>query len=227
MKKVEQILHEDQSAFEVPFRAADSSHDRMKVIAVAVQIEAIVSASIARLLGLKAAKETKSFGHTNSALSFNAKINLFLDVDGISKEHATLLTTFSEIRNKFAHVSEIETIYDCLEATGDKLRNFLEKRYRLSVPDYQYNIKGVYNLFLVFLDDVEKACSAVANVMFNKIFEDTDEMIKRKRHQVLIDVLCDKDAYSNEEFAAIRKALSYYKKKMAEHDFEADFLALI
>jgi len=100
--------------------------------------------STTRLPGFTSLDETRSFGNKSTALSFNAKLNLFLDIQGITKEQANILIKFSEIRNKFAHVDGVETIYDCLQICDATLKKFLEKKYSSKVEEYKYDIVGCY-----------------------------------------------------------------------------------
>lgn len=208
--------------FDIPFRDTITSVERMKVIAVSVRIEAIVSKAIGRVLGFSSLEQTRSFGNTSNALSFNAKINLFLDTKEITKEQVNILTKFSEIRNKFAHVEAIETIYDCLEVSDKSVRKFLEKTYSAKVENYEYGIKDCYQLFLLFLDDVEHVCSTIFKAMINAILKENEKFIKAKKAEILRDTLIDKSLLTAEQADVVEIVIREYLKRVAEFDFEED-----
>lgn len=128
------------------------SHDRNKVISASVIIETTLSHIIAYYLDIKT-EGSKSFGRTSSALSFNAKINLFHDMDMITKFEKKYLLVFAEIRNVFAHRMEIDSMFSLLEAYPDK-KKFLERHFSNSVPGYQFSKKNSSLLLDLLLRNV-------------------------------------------------------------------------
>lgn len=60
------------------------------------------------------------------ALSFNAKINLLVDLKFVPKNIVSDFQMFAEIRNKFAHVYVVDNFTKCFEILKDKKGNFLK-----------------------------------------------------------------------------------------------------
>ena len=209
-----------ESVFKDPFKDTVTSFERMKVIAVSVRIESIVSKAIGRVLGFSSLEQTRSFGNTSNALSFNAKLNLFLDTKGISKDQINILIKFSEIRNKFAHIEAIETIYDCLEASDASLKKFLEKSYSSKVENYEYGVKGCYQLFLVFLEDVELVCSTIFKAMIDTILKDSAKFVEAKKAEILKETLLDKSLLTAEQTHVVEIIIREYLKRVSEFDFD-------
>lgn len=63
--------------------------------------------------------ETRSFGTTNQALNFHAKANLLFDLNYLDKNQREKFQIFMEIRNKFAHLHEIDTFEKCFSMLGN------------------------------------------------------------------------------------------------------------
>jgi len=103
---------------------------RQIIIEHSIKIEELSSMTIGLVLGVKW-KETKSFGYSSTALSFNQKIQIIQDLKGITKENIKKLTCLMNIRNKFAHISEIETFIDLYEKTsvGKEIKSNFKKWY--------------------------------------------------------------------------------------------------
>ncbi len=210
-----------ESVFSVPFRDSISTAEKIKVMAVSVRVESIVSKSIGRLLGFTSLDETRSFGNKSTSLSFNAKLNLFLDIQGITKEQANILIKFSEIRNKFAHVEGIETIYDCLQICDPALKKFLEKKYSSKVNEYVYNVEGCYGMFLAFLEDVEDVCSKIFQAMIDKILKDEESYIGSKKHLILKDTILDRSILTEEQQEVVKHIVRIYLQRVKDYDFES------
>jgi len=96
----------------------DNPTPRSLVIELSVSHEEFVNLILAKLLGIKP-EESKSFGTTSQALSFNAKTNLLLDLKYLDKIEIEKFQIFMEIRNKFAHLSAVDTFEKCFALTGN------------------------------------------------------------------------------------------------------------
>lgn len=81
---------------------------RLCVIENSIFIEELASRVLGNILSIDYEK-SKSFGHASTSLSFNQKLQLIQDIKGIEKEDLKKLTCLANIRNKFAHVSNIDT----------------------------------------------------------------------------------------------------------------------
>ncbi len=94
---------------------------RALVMELSVKQEHAVNLIIAKLLDINA-EESRSFGTSNQALSFNAKANLLLDLKQLDKIQREKFQIFMEVRNKFAHLNSIDTFEKCFSALGNYKR---------------------------------------------------------------------------------------------------------
>ncbi|MBC5836270.1 hypothetical protein [Flavobacterium bernardetii] len=99
---------------------------RAKVIEKAVGFEELISQLLSMLLDIDK-NSSKSFGNQSSTLSFNAKINLLIDLKFITTEVGKDFVLFAEIRNKFAHALNVDTFVKCFEIIHDSRNRFLKK----------------------------------------------------------------------------------------------------
>jgi CRISPR/Cas system CSM-associated protein Csm2 small subunit len=99
---------------------------RAKVIEKAVGFEESISQLLSILMEIDK-NSSKSFGSKSFALSFNAKINLLVDLKFIPKEISSDFQLFTEIRNKFAHVLDVDSFVKCFEIMPKNRNNFLKK----------------------------------------------------------------------------------------------------
>ena len=117
--------------FSEDFKIASINKDlRLCVIENAIFIEELASRVIGNILNIDW-KNSKSFGHTSSSLSFFQKLQLIQDIKGIEKEELKKITCIANIRNKFAHVSEICS-FDKLfseSSVGKEIQNNFLKWY--------------------------------------------------------------------------------------------------
>jgi hypothetical protein len=94
------------------------------VMELSVKHEHIVNVILAKLLGITP-EESRSFGTSSHALSFNAKVNLLLDLKQLDKLQREKFQIFMEIRNKFAHLNTVDTFEKCfalLDSSYQRLR---------------------------------------------------------------------------------------------------------
>ena len=105
---------------------------RLYVIEHTLHIETLMSEAIGSLLGVDY-KESKSFGFGSSALSFSQKVQIVQDIKGLDSEMAKKLTCLMNIRNKFAHVQEVDSFDKLFEiaSNGTQIKNQLDKWYTL------------------------------------------------------------------------------------------------
>jgi hypothetical protein len=105
---------------------------RLYIIEHTLHIETLISEAIGSLLGIDY-KESKSFGFGSSSLSFRQKTHIIQDIKGLESEMAKKLTCLMNIRNKFAHVQEVDSFEKLFEIAnnGTQIKNQLEKWYEL------------------------------------------------------------------------------------------------
>ncbi|MBA4197371.1 MAG: hypothetical protein C0459_07440 [Chitinophaga sp.] len=116
---------------EYDFKIASVNKDlRLCVIENSIFIEELASRVIGNILDIDW-KNSKSLGHASTALSFFQKLQLIQDIRGIDKEDLKKLTCIAHIRNKFAHVSEINRFDKlfCDSSVGKEIQNNFLKWY--------------------------------------------------------------------------------------------------
>jgi len=91
------------------------------VMELSVKQEQAVNMILAKLLGIKP-EESRSFGTSNQALSFNAKANLLTDLKQLDKLQREKFQIFMEVRNKFAHLNSVDTFEKCFAMLGNYKR---------------------------------------------------------------------------------------------------------
>jgi hypothetical protein len=98
---------------------------RALVIEKGVELEAGISSLLGLLLDIDI-DNSLSLGSKNTSLSLNSKVNLLSDLKFIPKEIIWQFQTFTEIRNKFAHLHTVNSFEKCFEILKDKRKKFLE-----------------------------------------------------------------------------------------------------
>jgi CRISPR/Cas system CSM-associated protein Csm2 small subunit len=114
---------------------------RAKVIEKAVGFEELISQLLSLLLEVDK-NESISFGNKNIALSFNAKINLLIDLKFIPKEISKDFQLFAEMRNKFAHVLYVDSFVKCFELI--ERRDYFLKKASDDLSQVDKNDEAIY-----------------------------------------------------------------------------------
>ncbi|WP_188435018.1 hypothetical protein [Chishuiella changwenlii] len=132
---------------------------------MSVKIEHYINSIVALILGVKF-RNTKSFGNSNEALSFNAKANLLLDLEYLEKNDRIKFQIFMEIRNKFAHLYEIDTFEKCFELT---------RNYNKLLKIYEIDEKGnsleedMNYMFICLSLDITSILKAIEERILNEM----------------------------------------------------------
>jgi len=177
---------------------------RARVIEISVNIERNVGIMLALLLNIKI-EESKSFGMSSSALSFNHKINLLTDLEIINSDQKAVLNKFSEIRNIFAHNGKITHFFECFK--HNQLRNFLENRYGQQKSEFEEDTCGL--LFNKLYEDVQKVCRSLFQTMLNNAHDKGKSHATISYHNNLltgIEELCQVDIEFKEKIKKIHEA---------------------
>lgn len=87
---------------------------RFCILECAVFLEEKTSETLGLLLEINW-RESESLGYGSASLSFDNKIRLIQDLKGVSKIEKQKFQCFMAIRNKFVHVSEINTFANYLK----------------------------------------------------------------------------------------------------------------
>lgn len=115
---------------------------RIMFLEASVTIEDMLSLLLSILLGIKKSNESKSLGTKSTALSFNAKFNLLLDMEYIEKENTWKFQMFMEMRNQFAHNLKASTFEKCFQFVKgrDKLLSLYPHDKSLSLEERLRNV---------------------------------------------------------------------------------------
>jgi hypothetical protein len=137
---------------------------RSLVIELSVSHEDFINLILATLLGIKP-EDSKSFGTTSQALSFNAKANLLLDLNYLDKIEREKFQIFMEIRNKFAHLVAVDTFEKCFLSTG----NYNRLKKLLNVEEKGNSVEEkMKNMFLILAANMSNKLSKIAlNILDN------------------------------------------------------------
>jgi hypothetical protein len=157
---------------------------RAFVVEISVKIEHILNLIMGQLLGVKH-ENTRSFGNSSQALSFNAKANLLLDLNYLDKENVLKFQIFMEIRNKFAHVYSIDTFEKCFEQT--KNYNQLKKLFGID-KDGESLEKDMEYMFISLSMDIAITLNKIKDRIYSEMAvkytqRRFTEVIKTKREE--------------------------------------------
>jgi hypothetical protein len=157
---------------------------RTFVIEMSVKIEHLLNLIIANLLFVNP-ENSRSFGTSSQALSFNAKANLLFDLEKLDKEQREKFQIFMEIRNKFAHLYSIDTFEKCFEQT--KNYNRLKKIYTID-EDGDSQEEDMETMFSVLSMDIAKLISEIKDDLQSEMAvkytqRKFSETVKEKREE--------------------------------------------
>ncbi|WP_027388796.1 hypothetical protein [Chryseobacterium gregarium] len=125
---------------------------RALIIEYGTILESGTSSALSHLLGLKIG-ESKSFGMTSYALSFNNKFTLMSDLTVAEKDIQNKFQLFAEIRNKFAHIFEVNS-YEKFCSINSEYKKKGEKL----IDTYTKDIEGVEDMEEKDLEFVFQLC---------------------------------------------------------------------
>jgi hypothetical protein len=162
---------------------------RAFVVEMSVKIEHILNLIIAQLLGVKS-DETRSFGNSSQALSFNAKANLLLDLNYLNKEQIDKFQIFMEVRNKFAHIYAIDTFEKCFALTNNY--NKLKKLFGIDEEGNEGLEKDMEYMFITLSLDIANTLNSIKDRIYKEMAvkytqRKFTEEIKNKKDQYKIN----------------------------------------
>jgi hypothetical protein len=115
-----------------------ASKTRSFVIEQAITIEDSLTSTISTLLDINS-EQSKSFGFGSESLSFNQKILLMQDKNGIPNDVKMKLEVFMHIRNKFAHVKSVDSFENYFKLSKGCLENKKRLDKWFKKPDQLFN----------------------------------------------------------------------------------------
>lgn len=139
---------------------------RAFVVEMSVKVEHILNLIIAQLLGVKS-DETRSFGNSSQALSFNAKANLLLDLNYLNKEQIDKFQIFMEVRNKFAHIYAIDTFEKCFALTNNY--NKLKKLFGIDEEGKEGLEKDMEYMFITLSLDIANTLNSIKDRIYKEM----------------------------------------------------------
>jgi hypothetical protein len=142
--------------------AEDISTPRSLVIELSVKQEALINEIISKLLGIDS-NESRSFGTTSQALSFNSKANLLLDLKQLDKFQVEKYKIFMEIRNKFAHVNSVDTFEKCFKLLGNYTR--LKKLLQIDIKEDSIE-KEMETIFCMLSIDITSSLAIIRDNLY-------------------------------------------------------------
>lgn len=134
------------------FKIASVNKDlRLCVIENSIFIEELASRVLGNILDIDW-KNSKSFGHGSTSLSFFQKLQLIQDIKSINKEDLKKLTCLANIRNKFAHVSEINSFEKLFSDTG------IGKEIQKAFLSWYFDSDGYVGIHPTKIEFVNRLC---------------------------------------------------------------------
>lgn len=191
-----------------------NSLERNEVITNAVKVEYCVNSILSRMLGIAEPKNTKSFGHSASALSFISKITLLQDLNIVNSESKRKLELFATIRNRFAHLLEVtdfdkaitSEIYKNLRSLYFKPKETIDDNSDSRKILYSTLTNDVFNILANLYMQIEfKQNGRIINEYFLKSYQDffagleKDEKLKdiedyiHQKHMVFLSEYVNND----------------------------------
>ncbi|GGH24747.1 hypothetical protein FAZ19_16205 [Sphingobacterium alkalisoli] len=160
--------------------------DRSKVLEISVQIEHFTNTLLKAGFSISKS-DINSLGHSSKALSFNQKIELLIDLEGISKDAGKILVKFAEIRNKFAHVYECSTLSLYFTVYGSDTLKFLEKRFNHKIDPSEN--KACWQLLDMLIVDIESVFDGLLRKLASNGYKRGIELGNQKFVDIIVDRL--------------------------------------
>ncbi len=143
------------------YLAKHTYNTRVHVVQLTITVEELISKTLGYLLDVDW-KESKSFGYQSTSLSFNQKVQIIQDLRGIDKNYIRKFNDLMSIRNKFAHVSEVDSFKSLFTVAknGETLENNFEKWYlkkedsKELTDDYELKFKCLFSRMILDLGNI-------------------------------------------------------------------------
>ena len=186
---------------------------RCCILECAVFLEERASATLARLLEIER-KESESLGYGSASLGFDNKIRLIQDLKGVKKQDKAKFQSYMAIRNKFAHIAEIDSFanyFQIIPSSKERKKELIKwfPNLKWSSDDIEGLYKFAYftltlSLFeVLFQIDIEHAydkgkaqgCKEAKEKFINDLKERLEETEKRNEFlEVTIEKLLNRNS---------------------------------
>ncbi len=177
--------------------------NRTIILSASLIIEKATSRFIANLLGIKKPENSLTLGIKNSALSFNQKIDLLIDLGALNVSDKSKFQLFMELRNKFMHVLEADSFVNCFKLLEGK-ETFLFRLY--PQPKNKNHEKNLKAASMRLTDDVLQ----LTLMIINKVLE------KRYRENIKMSVLKNYLEANQNSLKILDAFIQYLKKSGVE-----------
>lgn len=136
---------------------------RYFVIELTVQVEEILSKTLGTLLDIDW-KESKTLGYSSFGLSFNQKVTIIQDIKGINKLTKEKLDALMYIRNKFAHVKEVNSFesFFLISKNANDIKKKLKKWYQKETDNFEDVESENINYFIRLVSDTLSFLNEIA-----------------------------------------------------------------
>jgi hypothetical protein len=157
---------------------------RKEVLTTSIIVEAMTSAFLSALLGIKDFTKSRTLGNRGGSLSFNQKVDLLIEIGALSNENRSKYQAFMEVRNQFIHNLSASTYEKCFAATNGT------DKYVLKTYPQAKDISREKQLEFAtrkLSDDIAKLTVALTENLKEKAKKDAELEITKKFHQAFID----------------------------------------
>jgi len=131
-------------------------NQRCLVLELTVQIEEIISKTLGLILEINW-RESESLGYKSSALGFNQKVRIIQDIKGLDKEIVKKFDALMFIRNKFAHVKEVNSFetLDLVSNNATQIKRNLHNWYSKEGDNFENEEEKNLNYFIRLCGDTQ------------------------------------------------------------------------
>lgn len=129
---------------------------RLYVISFSIQIEELISRTLATFLSINDWKKSNSLGYKSTSLSFNQKVYIIQDLKGIDSQMNKKLICLMQIRNKFAHIAEVDSFNKLFSVipNGNDVKKELDKWYSELINDTNHDEEKFEAYFYLLMQDI-------------------------------------------------------------------------
>jgi len=190
-----------------------ASNARHLVIDFSVTVESYVSTILAQLLGIDL-ENSRTLGNKSEGFSFEARINLLIDLKYLSEDERTKLKTFAQIRNKFAHCADAIDFSSCFSFINGT-ENYLKKHYGDKTVSTDTEIERTKWFFSLF-HDVFIIVEKLLNHIVEKTANDTSNKLDKEFLDSIVETFDEKMLRKDSEAEVIQKFYTASYKRFKE-----------
>lgn len=153
---------------------------RQRILEPALRVEYYTNFLLKIYLSIDIGKDSKSFGNRSSNLPFSSKLILLNDLEILTTEETKPFNLLMEIRNKFMHVYECNSILKACDLAANK--NKLLKYYKRDVNDINDGSNVLSDEEHVLQIAYQKLHDHIITILIEKITQRTNHMRYKKMY---------------------------------------------